>query len=184
MIKALFLDRDGVINVDVPYIHRSEDFHFQEGIFELCRVAQSRGYLLMVITNQSGIARGYYPEAEFLALTEWMIRQFAEHQVRIARVYYCPYHPVQGIGRYQRDSPDRKPMPGMLLRARADFNLDLASSVLIGDKESDIEAAQAAGVGTKILLRSGPARIEVQEDSFYVADSLDDIRNRFFSPVL
>ena len=95
-----------------------------------------------------------------------MIHKFDEQQIQIARVYYCPYHPVHGRGRYKYDSPDRKPKPGMLLRARADFNLDLSSSVLIGDQLSDIDAAQAAGVGTKILLRSGAAEIEMQGRSF------------------
>ena len=182
--KALFLDRDGVINIEQCYVHSREHFHFREGIFELCRAAQTLGYILLVITNQAGIARRYYTEAEFLELTEWMIHKFDEQQIQIARVYYCPYHPVHGKGRYKHDSPDRKPKPGMLLRARAEFNLDLSSSVLIGDQLSDIDAAQAAGVGTKILLRSGAAEAEMQGDHFYISDSLDKIRVRFFSRAL
>jgi D-glycero-D-manno-heptose 1,7-bisphosphate phosphatase len=182
--KAVLLDRDGVINIDRGYVHRREDFHFREGIFELCRVAQALGYRLVVATNQAGIARGYYTESGFLQLTEWMVDKFAEQQIRIARVYYCPYHPIHGVGRYRVDSPDRKPKPGMLLRAREDFNLDLSASVLIGDKPSDLDAAKAAGVGTTILVRSGPAEIETQEDHCYVSDSLHDVRRRFFRPVL
>ena len=181
--KALFLDRDGVINVEHGYVHCREAFRFREGIFELCRTAQSLGYLLMVVTNQAGIARGYYTEPEFLELTEWMIHKFAEQQVQIARVYYCPYHPIHGVGKYKYDSPDRKPKPCMLLRARADFSLDLTSSVLIGDQPSDIYAATAAGIGTKILLRSEAGEMKMQED-LYVSDSLDDIRARFFSTAL
>lgn len=179
--KAVFLDRDGVVNVEQGYIHSRDHFHFQEGIFELCRAAQTLGYLLLVVTNQAGIARGYYTEAGFLDLTKWMIHKFDEQQIQIARVYYCPYHPIHGRGRYKCDSPDRKPKPGMLLRAQADYSLDLSSSVLIGDKLSDIDAAQAAGVGTKILLRSGVGETETQGDHFYVSDSLDKIRSRFFS---
>ena len=182
--KALFLDRDGVVNVEQCYVHSPEHFHFREGIFGLCRAAQTLGYLLLVVTNQAGIARGYYKEAEFLELTEWMVNKFAEQQIEIAHVYYCPYHPVHGRGSYKYDSPDRKPKPGMLLRARADFSLDLSSSVLIGDQLSDIDAAQAAGVGTKILLRSGVAQIEMQGDHFHTSDSLDRIRTRFFSGAL
>ena len=178
--KALFLDRDGVINVERGYVHRRDDFQFREGIFDLCRAAQTLGYRLVVVTNQAGIARGYYTEAEFLELTAWMVHKFAEQEIQIARVYYCPYHPAHGVGGYKRDSPDRKPNPGMLLRARDDFNLDLTSSVLVGDKLSDIHAAQAARIGSKILLRSGGAEIEMQEDQYYVSDSLDDIRSRFF----
>jgi len=182
--KALFLDRDGVINVYKEYVHSPEDFSFQEGIYELCRAAQTLGYLLVVITNQSGIARGYYTESDFLELTKWMTQKFAEKEIQIARVYYCPYHPVHGLGKYKRDSPDRKPNPGMLLRARSDFNLDLAKSVLIGDKLLDIEAAKSAGVGTKILFPSGAESLDVQEDGFYVLHSLHGIQCRFFSTAL
>jgi D-glycero-D-manno-heptose 1,7-bisphosphate phosphatase len=140
---------------------------------------QTLGYRLVVVTNQAGIARGYYTESEVPELTEWMIHKLVEQQIQIARVCYCPYHPVHGIGRYKFDSPDRKPKPGMLLRARADFNLDLKSSVLIGDRLSDMHAAQVAGVGTRILLRSGAVGVAVQEDHFYISDSLDKIRSRF-----
>ena len=177
--KALFLDRDGVINLYHPYICSQEMFHFQEGIFELCRDAQRLGYLVLVVTNQSGIARGYYNESQFLALTDWMVRKFSEEQIRIDRVYYAPYHPTEGIGRYRLDSSDRKPKPGMLLRARDDFNLDLTSSVLIGDRFDDIQAAEAAGVGTKILLRPGAA--EMRQAQYHVFGSLEAIRLRLFS---
>jgi D-glycero-D-manno-heptose 1,7-bisphosphate phosphatase len=179
--KALFLDRDGVINIDHAYVCSPETFQFQEGIFDLCRDAQQLGYLVLVVTNQAGIARGYYSEPQFLALTKWMVQKFAERQIRIDRVYYSPYHPAHGVGRYRVDSPDRKPKPGMLLRAREDFNLDLASSVLIGDQLSDIQAAESAGVGTKIFLRPGAA--EAQEGQYHVSGSLETIRLRFFSGV-
>jgi D-glycero-D-manno-heptose 1,7-bisphosphate phosphatase len=180
--KALFLDRDGVINTDHGYVCSREDFHFQQGIFELCRAAQTLGYLLLVVTNQAGIARGYFTESDFERLTKWMVDTFSERQVHIARVYHCAYHPIHGIGQYKYDSPDRKPNPGMLLRAREDFRLDLGASILIGDKLSDIEAAKAAGVGTAILLRSNGAGLEVEKDYAHVSGSLDEIRAAFFSP--
>src|SRR5579871_3818465 len=154
--KALFLDRDGVINVEFGYVHSQAHFVFQDGIFDLCRAAQSLGYVLVVVTNQAGIARGYYTEEEFLALTDWMNSRFAEQQVNITRVYYCPFHPVHGVGKYKFDSPDRKPRPGLLLRAREDLDLDLESSVLIGDTVSDIKAGIDAGVGKVILLAAPP----------------------------
>jgi D-glycero-D-manno-heptose 1,7-bisphosphate phosphatase len=178
--KALFLDRDGVINVEEGYVHSREAFRFQAGIFELCRAAQELGYILVVVTNQAGIARGYYRESEFLELTQWMVREFAGQQVRVARVYYCPYHPVHGIGEYKCDSPDRKPNPGMLLQAQTDLDLDLASSIIIGDKLSDVWAGKRAGIGTTILLCSGAAGAEMREAEYYRSNSLEDIRQRFF----
>ena len=179
--KALLLDRDGVINTEKGYVHRRQDFHFREGIFDLCRAAQILRYLPVVVTNQAGIARGYYTESEFGELTDWMLQEFAQHGVSIARVYYCPYHPVYGIGKYKYDSADRKPKPGMLLQARTDLNLDLTASILIGDKLSDIEAGTAAGVGTNILLCSSAAGVADQQCLCHFANSLDDIRRRFFS---
>lgn len=178
--KALFLDRDGVINTELRYVYSREDFHFQDGIFELCQAARALGYLLVVVTNQAGIARGYFRESEFIKLTEWMIREFDQRRIPIARVYYCPYHPVYGVGQYKFDSADRKPRPGMLLRARMELDLDLASSMLIGDKLSDIGAAEAAGVGTRILVHSLVTEPKIKEGYCYVADSLSEIQSNFF----
>jgi D-glycero-D-manno-heptose 1,7-bisphosphate phosphatase len=151
--KAVFLDRDGVINEDVGYVHKPEDFRFTDGIFAFCRAAREKGYLLIVVTNQAGIARGYYTEGDFRRLTDWMRARFLEQGVGIDAVYSCPYHPEHGLGAYKRDSFDRKPNPGMILKARDAFDLDLARSILIGDKNSDIEAGRRAGVGRLIFLR-------------------------------
>lgn len=181
--KALFLDRDGVINVERGYVHRCESFEFIPGIFELCRAAQGMGYLLVVATNQAGIARGYYSESDFHDLTDWMMAQFKEKGVSITRLYYCPYHPVSGVGAYKCDSPDRKPNPGMLLRAQADLDLDLGASILIGDKLSDIEAGCTAGVGTQILLSSERTAGEPLKTPCYLSPSLEDIRSKFFRSV-
>ena len=145
--KALFLDRDGVINVEKNYVWRIEDFEFMPGIFELCETAQQLGFLLVVITNQAGIGRGYYTEADYQKLTDWMVEQLRARSIEISRVYHCPYHPTAGIGEYRRESFDRKPNPGMILKARDDLHLDLSQCVLLGDKDSDIEAGRAAGVG-------------------------------------
>lgn len=149
---ALFLDRDGVINVEKNYVHRIEDFEFLDGIFDLCRAATERNMPIVVVTNQAGIGRGYYSEAQFLTLTDWMRARFEEERAPIRAVYFCPYHPEQGVGEYRKESFDRKPNPGMLLRARDELGLDLARSILIGDKTSDIAAAKAAGVGLSVLL--------------------------------
>lgn len=149
---ALFLDRDGVINVEKNYVHRIEEFEFVEGIFDLCRAAVARSIPIVVVTNQAGIGRGYYSEAQFATLTEWMCRRFADEGAPLAAVYYCPFHPEHGVGEYRMESFDRKPNPGMILRARDELGLDLEGSVLIGDKGSDIAAARAAGVGLTVFL--------------------------------
>ena len=155
--RALFLDRDGVINRDDGYVHRKQDVHFIEGIFPLTAAAVARGFLPIVVTNQSGIGRGYYDERQFRRLMRWMKREFLRRRAPLAAVYFCPYHPEHGIGRYRRDSPLRKPHPGMLLRAAADFRLDLHRSILVGDAVTDMEAGIAAGVGRLFHLRHGAA---------------------------
>jgi D-glycero-D-manno-heptose 1,7-bisphosphate phosphatase len=149
--RALFLDRDGVINVDHGYVHRSEDFEFIDGIFDLCRYAHAQGWLLVVVTNQAGIARGLYTESDFHELTRWMLARFATEGAPITAVYYCPTHPTVGEGTYRRESFRRKPNPGMLLEAAQEHGIDLQASVLVGDKDSDMQAGVSAGVGTCIL---------------------------------
>jgi D-glycero-D-manno-heptose 1,7-bisphosphate phosphatase len=150
---ALFLDRDGVINIDHAYVHRKEDFDFVDGIFDLVRTARERGYLVFVITNQAGIGRGKYTEADFHTLTEWMCAEFAARGAPIDKVYFCPYHAEHGIGHYKAESEFRKPNPGMILQAAREFDVDLAASVLLGDMETDIQAGVRAGVGTTLLFR-------------------------------
>jgi D-glycero-D-manno-heptose 1,7-bisphosphate phosphatase len=147
--RALFLDRDGVINHDAGYTSRVEDFHFIDGIFDLCRAARQAGYLLIVITNQAGIGRGYYSEDDFLVLTKWMRQRFEAEGATLTDVLYCPFHPEHGIGDYKKDSLDRKPNPGMLLRAAKMHSIDMKHSIMIGDKDSDMQAASAAGVAVR-----------------------------------
>ena len=143
---ALFLDRDGVINVDHGYVHRIEQFEFIPGIFELCRSARARGHKLVVVTNQAGIARGLYAEPDFHALTAWMKQRFAHEGAPLDGVYFCPTHPTAGIGRYRVESAFRKPGPGMLLQAARELDIDLSRSTIVGDKASDMQAGAAAGL--------------------------------------
>jgi D-glycero-D-manno-heptose 1,7-bisphosphate phosphatase len=152
---ALFLDRDGVINVDHAYVHRRDDFEFLPGIFELVRAARGLGHRVVVVTNQAGIGRGLYTEAQFAELTAWMLGVFAEQGAPVDRVYHCPSHPTAGIGVYRVDSPLRKPHPGMLLLARDELGLDLNASTFVGDKLTDMQAGLAAGVGHNVLLDAG-----------------------------
>jgi len=152
---ALFLDRDGVINVDHAYVHKPDNFEFVDGVFDLCRHAKRLGYLIFVVTNQAGIGRGYYTEQDFHALTGWMCSRFDAEGASIDKVYFCPFHPEHGIGKYKVDSPFRKPGPGMILQAADEFGVDLVRSVLVGDNETDIRAGMAAGVGRTVLYRHG-----------------------------
>ena len=141
MNKALFLDRDGVINVEKNYVYRIEDFEFIDGIFELCHKYIDEGFLILVITNQAGIAKGFYSVDDFLKLTDWMIAQFQKQGITIKKVYYCPHHPDVNVS-----CECRKPNPGMILQAANEFDLDLSQCVLIGDKESDLQAGRNAGI--------------------------------------
>lgn len=149
--SALFLDRDGVVNVDHGYVHRREDVTFVDGIFALGRAAHHAGLPLVVVTNQAGIGRGYYDDATFHAVMTWMGEQFAREGCPLAAVYYCPHHP-DATERYRRSCDCRKPAPGMLLAAARDLHLDLASSLIVGDTASDMRAGAAAGLRQLFLL--------------------------------
>lgn len=150
--SALFLDRDGVINHDLGYVYRREEFNFIEGIFDLVRVAKDAGMACVVVTNQAGIGRGFYSEQDFQELTDWMLERFQEEGAGLDAVYHCPHHPEHGLGHYKTVCACRKPEPGMILEAKRTLNLDLERSLLVGDKFSDIAAARAAGVGKALLL--------------------------------
>ncbi len=141
MVKALFLDRDGTINVDYGYVFQPEKFEFIDGIFELCQKAQDMGYLIIVITNQSGIARGYFSEQDFAKLNSYMIAEFAKHNIKITDVFYCP----------ELSGNRRKPECGMFIEAQDKYNIEMQKSVSIGDKERDVEAGKKAGVGKNFL---------------------------------
>ena len=165
---ALILDRDGVVNHDIGYLHRREDCVFVEDIFTLARAFAVRGYAIVIATNQSGIGRGLYGEAEFAALMAWMKAEFAAQGAAIAAVYHCPDHPTEGRGAYRRDSDWRKPKPGMLLQAAVDLGLDLARSWCVGDKMSDIEAGRAAGVRHLVLFDPAAPQVGRRADHWIV----------------
>jgi D-glycero-D-manno-heptose 1,7-bisphosphate phosphatase len=143
---ALFLDRDGVINVDRSYIYRVEDFEWVDGAADVIKRFNEKGWWVFVVTNQSGIARGYYTEEQMQTLHDWLGQELDRHGAKIDRIYHCPFHEEGTIPRYTKDSFDRKPKPGMLIRAMTDFPVIKERSFLIGDKQADLEAAQAAGV--------------------------------------
>ncbi len=153
--RALFLDRDGIINIDVDYAHLPSQITWVDGIFELCRAAVQKNYLLIIITNQAGIGRGYYTEEQFHSLMQWMDAEFEKQGAKWTTYYFCPHHPNEGCA-------CRKPMPGMLTRAQKEWDIDMSVSLLLGDKETDVVAGAAAGVKQCILLgRDAAGLVEV-----------------------
>ncbi len=154
---AAFIDRDGVINVERHYVHRIEDFELLPGVIDGLRRLAAHGYALVVVTNQAGIAKGLYDEQDYERLTAHMRGLLAAQGVQLAGVYHCPHHPQGKVAAFTRDCACRKPAPGLLLQAAAELALDLARSVLVGDKPSDTAAGRAAGVRRTVLVESGHA---------------------------
>jgi len=152
-VGALFLDRDGVINVDHGYVHRPDDVEFVPGIFQLVRSANESNLLVVVVTNQAGIARGLYSRAAFEDVMQWMLARFRDVGARLDAVYHCPHHPEEGIGELRVVCNCRKPKPGMFIQAIQELGIDPRRSMVIGDKASDLKAAASAGVPRLVLLR-------------------------------
>ncbi|GAB1622794.1 D-glycero-beta-D-manno-heptose 1,7-bisphosphate 7-phosphatase [Agarivorans albus] len=165
---AVFLDRDGVINHDRAYVSQVDDFEFIDGAIEAMQKLKEAGWLLVVVTNQAGIARGYFSEEQFLSLTEWMDWSLADRGVDLDGIYYCPHHSEYGDENYRQDCNCRKPKPGMLLEAAAELDIDLEKSWLVGDKASDILAAQNAGVPNRLLV-SGQYDVSEQDKALATA---------------
>lgn len=175
MNKAIFLDRDGTINIDHGYVHQIDDFEFIEGSINALKKLKEMGYLLVLVTNQSGIARGYFTEAQFLQLTEWMDWSLAEQGVDFDGIYYCPHHP-DGKGEFKEDCSCRKPKPGMLLDAMKALNIDPQQSIMVGDKIEDIKAGINAKVKINVLVRTGkPVTKEGERLANAVLDSIVDL---------
>jgi len=169
--KAAFVDRDGVIIVDSGFLHRVEALVFLPGAIEGLQRLQAAGYLLVVITNQSGIARGLYTEADYLRLTAYMQQRLLAAGVQLSAVEFCPHLPDAEIARYRLDCNCRKPRPGMLEHAAAALNIDLSASILVGDRATDIQAGRSAGVGRCWLVRSG---LPLSQSDIELADAVFD----------
>ena len=150
--KAVFLDRDGVINIDRKYVHRIEDFEFIAGVPQALRCLQQMGWALVVVTNQSGIARGHYSEHQYERLTEHIRAELRQAGVNLDAVLHCPHLPDATVPAFRQICDCRKPAPGMLLRAAADLDLDLSVSALVGNRLADLQAGRRAGVGRCILV--------------------------------
>ncbi len=178
-VPAIFLDRDGTINVDHGYIHEIDNFQFIEGAIEAMHELKKMGFALVMVTNQSGIARGIFSEDDFMQLTEWMDWSLADRDVDLDGIYFCPHHPEAVIEEYRQQCDCRKPQPGMLLSAQKELNIDMAASYMVGDKIDDMLAGKAAGVGRKVLVRSGkPVTAEGENAADWVINSLADLPAR------
>ena len=163
--KAVFFDRDGTLNVNTGYLHDSADFTWIEGAIDAIKRCAAAGFLVIVVTNQSGVARGYYEESAVRELHDWMNGELSRHHAHIDRFYYCPHHPEAKIAAYRKDCDCRKPRTGMIDAACADFNIERGASFLVGDKQVDMQAAKAAGI-TGILYEGG-SLLELVEKSIF-----------------
>ena len=151
MKKAIFLDRDGVINKDYGYIHSIDKFKFNYGVFEALRIFQKMGFLIIIITNQSGIARGYFSENDYEKLTEYYLKILSKNKIKITAHYHCPHHP--DFSEFPLNDCDcRKPKSGLFIKATKDFNIDIKSSIAIGDNLRDLEPAHYLGISRKYLI--------------------------------
>jgi D-glycero-D-manno-heptose 1,7-bisphosphate phosphatase len=168
-MKTIFLDRDGVINVEKDYLYKIEDFEFIPYVIDACKYFQDIGYQLVIITNQSGIGRGYYTQKDFDRLTSWMIDEFKLHSIDIAGVYFCPHGPNDGCD-------CRKPLTGMIDSAKKDLTIDMQNSWLIGDKNSDIQCAINAGIPNTIQVKTGHSFDEKSSKATFVLDDLKNIK--------
>ncbi len=148
-MKAVFLDRDGVINKDFGYVGNIDNFEFKKGIFELLKFLQKKGYTLFIVTNQSGIARGYFSEKDFYNLMNWMIKELRDRDIEIKDYEFCPHHP-EITGKCEC----RKPKANMIFKLRKKYNIDLDNSIMIGDSLSDMEVAKNAGIKKSYLVKN------------------------------
>ncbi len=176
MNKAVFLDRDGVINVDKGYVHKIEDFEYLDGAIENLRKYQAQGYLLIIITNQSGIARGYFTEGEYLQLQEWMIKNLKSKGITITACYYCPHHPEALIPRYRCKCDCRKPKTGLFYKAAEEYHIDLDSSLVIGDNERDLSICKVTKA-KGLLIKDSWDNFKAYDQALYIVEDKRKQRN-------
>ena len=168
-IKTIFLDRDGVINKDVNYLYKINDFIFIDGIFDACKHFEKLGYKIIVVTNQSGIHRKLYTENDYQKLTQWMLSQFKKNHINIFDIYHCPHGP-------KSNCRCRKPKAGMLIKAQSQYGINMESSWIIGDKNRDILAGINAGIKNTILLSNSSVIAESSSYAKYVVNSLEETK--------
>ncbi len=163
MERIVFLDRDGTLNEEVHYLHRREDLKLIPGVPQALRLLKQAGYRLVVVTNQAGVAEGYYKESDVEALHRYMNRVLEREGAAVDAYYYCPHHPEHGLGKYKTQCRCRKPGTGMFEMAEKDFEVDKAHSFMVGDKLLDVEAGRNYGIAS-ILVGTGYGREQHQKD--------------------
>ena len=181
--KTIFLDRDGVINKEKNYLFKISEFEFIDGIFDACRYFISMNYNIIVITNQSGIGRGLFSLDSFNKIMRYVEESFKKHEIEISKIYYCPHHPEDGIGKYKKDCDCRKPKPGMILKASKELEIDLSKSILVGDSIRDINAGLSAEIKNNFLIthkvtpysKKNIAAIK-NKNNVFVCDNFDQIK--------
>jgi D-glycero-D-manno-heptose 1,7-bisphosphate phosphatase len=166
-VKTIFLDRDGVINKEINHLYKIDDFVFIDGVFDACLHYIKLGYNIIIVTNQSGIARGLYSESDYDVLTNWMINKFSEEKISILDIFHCAHTP-------DAHCDCRKPKPGMFINAKIKYGIDMSKSWMIGDKESDIQAALSSGIKNNILVRSGHDIDEQNSKACFILDSIKE----------
>lgn len=172
-MKVAFLDRDGVINIDHGYVYQQSDFRWVPKALEAMQILSQKGWRIVIVTNQSGIARGYYTEKDLQKLHSWLITELMQSGVNVLDIRFCPHHPSKGHGVYLQNCSCRKPEPGMLTRAAKKHQFALADSIMFGDKPSDMQAGAAAGCKARILLgTNGETTPQPTPESTHTSQSL------------
>nr|ADA82647.1 D,D-heptose 1,7-bisphosphate phosphatase [Candidatus Blochmannia vicinus] len=179
MNNAIFMDRDGTINVDKSYVHNINNFFFIENVIDAMIILKKMNFFLIIVTNQSGIARGLFTKNDFLLLTKWMIFYLKLYHVHIDAIYFCPHHSKGIVKKFKQTCLCRKPNPGMLLDAKQRFNINMTNSYMVGDTENDMLAGQSAGIGTNVLVCSGKETKKRPEKSIatWIIESLAFLPN-------
>ena len=182
--KAVFLDRDGVINIDKGYVHKIDDFHIYPEVFPALKKLQEAGFKLIIVTNQSGIAVGYYTEEDFKKLTEYMLSVFEKEGIKIDKVYYCPHHPEGIIPELAIKCSCRKPESGMIKQGIKEFNIDPSMSFLIGDKETDIKAAHKERIKAALVKTGQGMKYINDTEADFIGENILDVVDNFIIKLL
>ncbi|AKC31885.1 D-glycero-beta-D-manno-heptose 1,7-bisphosphate 7-phosphatase [Candidatus Pantoea carbekii] len=175
-VPAIFFDRDGTLNVDYGYVHTIDNFQFIHGTLDALLTLKKMNFALVLVTNQSGIARNLFTESQFLSLTAWMYRSLAHCDIILDGIYYCPHLPEAKLEIYRQKCECRKPKPGMLIAAQRHLNTDMTASYMVGDTLEDMQAAKMACIGTKVLVKSGqPITNKAKRAADWIINSLADL---------